>query len=168
MCPFHAMIRAMKLQHSLRGLPLLLLLLTATGCGSPDTCASDCRAYGNLVDACLEEWETEYRIQPVCIDEYAPDWYDNEGNLKSDDPSTMEAYESSHRSCESGDDAYDSCINGSAARASVAEAAGNAKARQDECKEDNLEDQDSPRVQAMHDLNCLGFLQAIGILDQEE
>ena len=108
---------------------------------------------------------TEYSVTPTCMDEYSPDWYDDEGNLKSDDPSTMEAYDSAWRECESGDDAYNSCINGNAVRASVADAAGKAKARQDQCKEDNLEDKDSPMTQAMNDLDCVGFLQATGILD---
>ena len=143
---------------------LAVLLWTSTACGPRfDACASDCEAYANLIEACLEEWRDEHGVSAVCYNGYSTTWYDDYGNLKSDNPEVMDAYEASGRDCQSGDDAYQSCLDRNAVQASVAADAGNTQARQEACEENAAAQTNTPATQAMNNLDCLGFLQAIGI-----
>ena len=77
-------------------------------------------------------------------------------------PEGVDAYEGSGRECESGDDA-DSCVEQSAVQASVAEDAGNTEARQQACEKDAAAQENTPATQAMNNLDCRGFLEAVGI-----
>ena len=144
------------------GLPLVLW--TTAGCiKNPDACAVNCQAYSTLVETCLDEWRDQHNVTPVCYNGYSTTWYDEYGKLKSDNPDVLDAYHASGRDCESGDDAYASCMEENDIKASVAADAGNTQARQEGCEAGAVAEENDPSTQAMHALDCLGFLEAVGL-----
>lgn len=140
--------------------PISILLMA--GCSlKPDAC-DNCSEWADLVDACLETWESDYAVSPDCQDEFDPDWFDEKGKLDLSDQALYDSYTSSVRACESGDDAYDSCKKSLAAAREAAEEGGFGASRQDACSEEaNV----NPEIDAaIANLDCEGFLTAVGIL----
>lgn len=139
-----------------------LIAVALTGCGPRDSC-DNCAAWGDLVDACLEEWVEEYKVAPDCHEEFDSAWFDDMGRLKLDDAEIFDAYLAASSECTSGDEAYASCKAQKSVSRKVAEAAGNGAARLEVCEEAT----DSDTELAIASLDCRGFIVAIGIVEPE-
>jgi hypothetical protein len=139
-----------------------LIAVALTGCGPRDSC-DNCAAWGDLVDACLEEWVEEYKVVPDCVEEYDSAWFDDMGLLKSDDSEIFDAYLAASSECTSGDEAYTSCKARQSVSREVAEAAGNGVARVAACEESAERGVDL----AIASLDCRGYLVALGIEEPE-
>lgn len=140
----------------------LLMAVALTGCGPRDAC-DNCAAWGDLVDACLEEWAEEYTLVPECAEEYDSAWFDDMGLLKLDDSEIADAYFAALSECTSGDEAYASCKARQSVVRKVVKAAGNSEARNQVCEEAA----DSDTELAVASLDCRGFIVAIGIVEPE-
>ena len=139
-----------------------LIAVALTGCGPRDAC-DDCAAWGDLVDACLEEWVEEYHVEPDCLEGFESEWFNDMGKLDLSDSVNYERYLDSMVGCKSGDDAYDSCKAQQSVSRKVAEAAGNGAARLEVCEEAAGSDVEL----ATAALDCRGYLVALGIAEPE-
>lgn len=139
-----------------------LIAVALTGCGPRDAC-DNCGAWGDLVDACLEEWVEEYKVVPDCHEEFDSAWFDDMGLLKLDDSEIFDAYLAASSECTSGDEAYASCKAKTSASQKAAKAAGNGEARDAACEESAEHGVDL----AIASLDCRGFLVALGIAEPE-
>ena len=145
---------------------LLTTLTTAllfTACGQkPDACDAGCDDWADFVEACADEWLTEYSVSPDCLTSYSPDWYDDNGKLKSDDEAVWTEYLEALVECSSWDVTYENCIQQNAAKREATQAGGTYEERQATCEEEN------PTQELMDNKDCAGWLAFYGIIDPVE
>ncbi len=126
-------------------------LSLAVACGGP---CDHCKEDAALWEACHEEWADEYHIELNCLQHISADWYDGDGQLTE---AGLEAWTDAMVPCESYAMVLDSCRDQVRAK----EQAYDDVSEYHAICEDG---EDSEAAQARRDLDCGGWLEALGIL----
>lgn len=144
-----------------RGIWFVVLGLMGFSVACQSQKCSHCDAMGSFYDSCIDELNA-YGLFMMCYEEgeVNSNWYDGAGSVQTEDSDLYEDWFKAGRRCENGREVARSCEYEEAARAEAALAVNTPQNYEQQCDEN-----DSLADIAMHNGECIAYLEAIGLIN---